>query len=79
MVLYISMDIASRFVEEFVAPHYMAFEGGVAFRKFFHQFLESCALKTNFCFGIPLLDSTIVFIHCSRIRLLDLAGFHLVR
>jgi len=68
MVLYIPTDIASRLVEELVAPHYMAFKGGVAFCKFFHQFLESRALKTHFCFGMPLLDATIVFIPRSWIR-----------
>ena len=35
MVLYIPTDIASRFVEEFIRTHYMAFEVGVAFGKFF--------------------------------------------
>jgi len=54
MVLYTPTDIASRLVEEFVTWHYMAFEGGVAFCKFFHQFLEGRALKTQIGFGIPL-------------------------
>ena len=79
MVLYIPTDISSHPVEEAVTLHCMTFEGGVAFGKFFHQFLESCALKTNFCFGILLLDATVVFIPDSRIRLLDLAGIDLVR
>ena len=66
MVLYILPDIASRLVEEFVTLHYTAFERGVAFCKFFHQLLESRALKTHFGFGIPLLDATIVFFPRSR-------------
>ena len=61
MVLYIPTDIASRFVEEFITTHYMAFEVGVAFGKFFHQFMEGRALKTHFGLGVPLLDTTIVF------------------
>ena len=68
MVLYIPTDIASRIVEEFVISHYTVFKGGVAFCKFFHQFVESRTLKAHFCFGIPFLDSTIVFVSDSWIR-----------
>ena len=79
MVLYIPTDIASRPAEEVITPHYTIFDGSVAFGKFYHQFLESRALKTYFCFGKPLLDSTIIIIPCSRVRWLDLAVFDLVR
>ena len=68
MAIYIPTDIASCLVEEFVTLHYMAFDGGVAFCKFYRQFLESHALKTHFGFGISLLETTIVFIPRPWIR-----------
>jgi len=76
--LTILMDIASHPVEEVVTSHYMTFERGVAFGKLFHQFLQSCALNTNFGFGIPLYDPTIIFILCSQGPWLDLASLDLV-
>ena len=77
MVLFIPTDIARRFVEEFVHKHAlyvcMAFEVCVAFGKFFHQFMEGRPCTENpfwLRFGVPLLDTTIVFINSSLTDLL---------